>query len=167
MKTSLLTATLAVMLSLPPALAQDFTAKVIGVSDGDTITVLHDTKPEKIRLAEIDCPEKTQAFGAAAKHRTSELAFGKIVTVDVIGHDRYKRSIAQVELPDGRNLNRELVDQGLAWCYRKYSNNPDLISLEAKARDSRRGLWSAPNPVPPWTFRKQEKTSSQGNFAMP
>lgn len=167
MKRTVLAATLAAVLSLSPALAEEFTAKVIGVSDGDTITVLHDAKPEKIRLAEIDCPEKSQAFGAAAKHRTSELAFGKIVSVDVIGHDRYKRSVAEVELPDGRNLNRELVDQGLAWCYRKYSNNADLISLEASARDNHRGLWSAPNPVPPWTFRKQQKTSSERNFAMP
>lgn len=157
MRSTLLATGLISVLLLPPAVAAEFTAKVIGVSDGDTITVLHDEKPEKLRLAEIDCPEKTQAFGTVAKQYTAKLAFGKTVDVTVTGHDRYGRSIANVKLPDGSSLNRELVAQGLAWCYRKYSHSADLLALEADAKSNHRGLWSAPDPTPPWEFRHLRK----------
>ncbi len=70
------------------ALAADFTGRVVGVSDGDTITVLHKGKPERIRLHGIDCPEKRQAFGARAKQATSKLVFGQTVTVRDLGQDR-------------------------------------------------------------------------------
>lgn len=157
MRKTLLTTGLVALLLLPPAVAAEFTAKVIGVSDGDTITVLHDDRPEKLRLAEIDCPEKRQAFGRAAKQRTADLTYGKTVDVNVTGHDRYGRSIAEVNLPDGSNLNRELVAQGLAWCYRKYSHSADLLALEADAKNNHRGLWSAPDATPPWEFRHPRK----------
>ncbi len=157
MRKAILATAVAGFLFLPPAMAAEFTAKVIGVSDGDTITVLHDNRPEKLRLAEIDCPEKKQAFGNVAKQCTSRLAFGKMVEVNVTGHDRYDRSIAEVHLPDGGNLNRELVAQGLAWCYRKYSRNADLLALEAEAKSNHRGLWAAPDPIPPWEFRHPKK----------
>jgi len=157
MRKAILATALAGFLSLPPALAAEFTAKVIGVSDGDTITVLHDKQPEKLRLAEIDCPEKKQAFGTVAKQCTDRLVFGKTVEVHVTGHDRYGRSIAEVHLPNGDNLNRELVVQGLAWCYRKYSHNADLLALEAEAKSNNRGLWSAPDAIPPWEFRHPKK----------
>ena len=87
------------------------------ILDGDTIEVLHEGRGEKVRLAEIDCPEKSQAFGQRAKQFTSELVFGKEVTVQVLGFDRNRRMIGKVRLLDGTSLNRELVNAGLAWWY--------------------------------------------------
>ena len=139
-----------------PALA-DWQGKVIAITDGDTIRVLHDTQPEKIRLAEIDCPEKSQAFGEQAKLCTSRLCFGAVVTVSDHGRDRYGRTIADITLPDGSNLNRELVREGYAWQYLKYSHDPELAKLQAEAQASRRGLWQDPKPVAPWQFRHAQK----------
>jgi endonuclease YncB( thermonuclease family) len=98
-----------------PATGDDFTGRVVGVSDGDTITVLRGRTPVKVRLHGIDAPEAGQDFGARAKQATSELAFGKDVTVRPVGTDRYSRTMAVVVLPDGRSLNHELVRQGFAW----------------------------------------------------
>jgi micrococcal nuclease len=123
-----------------PAVA-DFAAKVVGVSDGDTLTVLRDQSQVRIRLYGIDCPETGQDFGSRAKQFTSELAFGKIVTVVPRATDGYGRVVADVVLPDGRVLNEELVKAGLAWWYRKYARNIGTLSqLEAEAREAKRGL---------------------------
>ena len=109
----LLTLILVFYLSLLTSIAlADFTGRVVGVTDGDTIKVLHNGKAEKIRLHGIDCPEKGQPFGSKAKQFTSELVFGKTVTVHVTDMDRYGRTVADVVLPDGRVLNRELVAAG-------------------------------------------------------
>lgn len=147
------------ILSLLPSavLAESFSGKVIGMADGDTISVMRLGRAEKVRLSGIDTPEKKQPFGHRAKQLTSELAFGKIVTVKISGRDRYGRWIAEVILPDGRSLNRELLRAGLAWWYRSYSRDERLGRLEAEARGSRRGLWRDPRPVPLWEFRKQQR----------
>jgi len=137
-----------------PAFA-DFSGRVVGVSDGDTIKVMHNGKAEKIRLHGIDCPEKAQPFGTKAKQFTSAMVFGKAVTVQVIDMDRYGRTVADVILPDGRVLNRELIAAGLAWWYKRYSQDKSLGLLEAEARAARRGLWADPHPVPPWEFRRR------------
>jgi endonuclease YncB( thermonuclease family) len=142
------------------AAADDFTAKVVGVSDGDTITVLRDRIPVKIRLRGIDCPETGQDFGSRAKSVTSELAFGKVVTVHPSLKDRYGRTVADVILPDGRNLNQELVRRGVAWWYRKYApHDTSLARLEFEAKAARIGLWSQPNPTPPWDWRRSGKAT--------
>jgi micrococcal nuclease len=134
--------------------AGEFTGKVIGVSDGDTITVLQDKTPVKIRLDGIDCPETGQDFGTRAKSFTSEIAFGQVVTVRPAGIDRYRRTIAVVVLPDGRILNHEVVRSGYAWWYRKYApRDAALERLEREAREAGRGLWSQSKPVPPWDWR--------------
>ena len=80
--------------------------------NGDTLEVLHHQHPERIRLSGIDCPEKGQAFGKRAKQAASTLAFGKEVTIQTHGHDKYRRTLGDVLLPDGMNLNQELVKQG-------------------------------------------------------
>jgi endonuclease YncB( thermonuclease family) len=98
-----------------PVFALSFSGKVVKVSDGDTIEVLRDGHAEKIRLSGIDCPEKKQAFGQAAKRFTLALAAQKIVTVNVETTDRYGRTVGEVVLPGGRSLNRELVRAGYAW----------------------------------------------------
>jgi micrococcal nuclease len=135
----------------------DFTGKVIGIADGDTITVLRDRTPVRVRLDGIDAPEAGQDFGTRAKQAASELVFGKTVTVRPTGTDRYGRTVAEVLLPDGRSLDREMVRQGMAWWYREYApHNQDLARLEANAKAGRVGLWSQPGAVPPWSWRKGE-----------
>lgn len=131
-----------------------WSGKVVGVSDGDTVTVMRAGRGVKIRLAEIDCPEKRQPYGRAAKLFTSELCYGKIVTVKPVTMDRYGRVVAWIILPDGENLNELLVVEGFAWQYRKYSRSKRLAQLEADARRGGRGLWREPNPIPPWKWRR-------------
>jgi len=98
------------------AYATDFHAKVIHISDGDTITVLNDANEKiKIRLNGIDCPEKAQAYGNKAKQFTKDLVHGERVTINAYETDRYGRTIGDVILEDGRTLNQELVKAGLAW----------------------------------------------------
>ena len=125
------------------AAPQEFSGTVIGIADGDTITVLHDGVSERVRLHGIDCPEKTQAFYKAAKEYAAERAFQKTVTVRIKGRDRWKRTIGEVVLPDGRLLNHELVRAGLAWWFRKYADgDEELQVLEDEARAAMRGLWA-------------------------
>jgi micrococcal nuclease len=126
---------------------------VVRVPDGDSIVVMRGGVGIEVRLDGIDCPELAQAFGRRAKSLTSDLAFGKAVRLVGKGKDRYGRELAEVILPDGRSLNRELVAAGYAWWYRKYSTDSTLKSLEQTARSQRRGLWADPDPVPPWDFR--------------
>src|SRR2546426_3984017 len=100
---------IASILLLPALTFADFSGRVVGISDGDTIKVMHNGKAEKIRLYGIDCPEKGQAFGQRAKQFTSAMVFGKTVTIQEHGQDMYGRTVGDVILLDGRVLNRELV----------------------------------------------------------
>ncbi|MHC9064020.1 thermonuclease family protein [Nitrospira sp. CMX1] len=117
-----------------------FTGKVVSVLDGDTIDVLHNGQAERIRLNGIDCPEKKQPFGQKAKQFTSALVFGKEVTVQPKTIDRHKRTVGDVLLADGTNVNQELVKSGMAWWYRRYSNDDTLGALELEAQQAKRGL---------------------------
>src|SRR5215472_16861184 len=112
----------------------DFSGRVVGVLDGDTIEVLHNHPAERIRLNGIDCPEKGQAYGKKAKQAASELVFGKDVTLETFGKGKYGRTIADVLLPDGTNVNHMLVKEGWCWWYRKYApGNVILAELERGA----------------------------------
>ncbi len=144
-----------VFLSSSNAHPADFQAKVIHIADGDTITVLNDTNEKiKIRLNGIDCPEKAQAYGNKAKQFTKDLVQGEMVTIKAYDTDRYGRTIGDVIMEDGRNLNQEIVKAGFAWWYFKYSDDRALGQLELDAKLAHIGLWKAKNPVPPWVFRK-------------
>jgi len=147
-----------IIISLFPnySLAEQFQAKVVGISDGDTIKVLKNGKQVKIRLAAIDCPEKSQPYGQAAKRFTSDMVAGKIVKVSEVDTDRYGRIIGFV-FTDDVDLNKELLKAGLAWHYKRYSSDPVLASIEMQARAAKRGLWSEPNPVAPWEYRRMKK----------
>jgi endonuclease YncB( thermonuclease family) len=141
-------------IALAPALdAETFSGKVVGVSDGDTISVLRDGRAVKVRLHGIDCPESRQAFGQRAKQFSSGLVFGQRVTVEVRARDRYGRLVGRV-FAKGAELNLELVRAGLAWHYKRYSDDPALAEAERAARAAKRGLWRDPSPVPPWEFRR-------------
>lgn len=138
--------------------APDFPGKVVGVSDGDTLTVLRDGRTQiKVRLHGIDAPEAGQPFGARAKQAASDLCFGRAVTVTVRDTDLYGQTVAEVFIPDGRSLNRELVKQGWAWWHRQFAPfDWDLAKLEAEAKAAKRGLWSQPGAVAPWDWRRGE-----------
>lgn len=140
-----------------PVSAEVFQAKVLSVSKGDSITVLHDGYPEKIRLANVNSPEKDQAYGQKAREFTSGMVLGKQVTVDTTGQDRHAQSFAEVRTDDGKILNEELVKAGLAWWYRKHApDNTRLAEMEKQARDQHLGLWADPDPVPPWEYRAKQ-----------
>ena len=135
----------------------DFSGEVVGVIDGDTIDVKHNGRSERIRLHGIDAPEKSQAFGRSSKRAASDLAFGEDVTVIEHGRDRYGRTLGEVILPDDRSLNQEMVRNGHAWRYRKYSDDAALDRLERSARQSNRGLWQDDDATPPWEYRKAKR----------
>jgi endonuclease YncB( thermonuclease family) len=132
--------------------------KVVKVKDGDTIVVLTpDHQSITVRLAEIDCPEKSQPYGKAAKEFTADLCFGKSVKLQVRDRDRYGRTVAMVLLNDGTNVNYELVKNGYAWQYKYYSKDEKLAELELQARKQHLGLWQEPNPEPPWEYRREKR----------
>lgn len=135
----------------------DLSGRVVSVLDGDTIEVLHNTRAERIRLNGIDCPEKGQAYGKKAKQAASALVFGKEVTLQTHGKDKYGRTIADVLLTDGTNVNHTLVKDGWCWWYPKYApENVILAELQRRARRSGLGLWADPAPIPPWEWRKSK-----------
>ena len=141
-----------------PLAAADFTGRCVGVTDGDTISVMRDGKAVKVRLEGIDCPERKQDFGTKAKQATSDLVFGKDVRVVDNGTDRYKRTIGRVFVGE-TDVNLELVRAGLAWHYKAYSSEAALAKAEAGARTAQRGLWTAPSPTAPWDFRRGSAAS--------
>lgn len=143
----------AIALTLSFSAWADFTGNVVGVADGDTITVLDAKQSQhKVRLAEIDAPEKAQAFGNKSKQALSALVFGKSVTIVEQGQDKYKRTIGRIYLGDV-DVNAEQVKQGMAWVYRKYSKDQTLLPFETEAKAQRLGLWADSNPTPPWEWR--------------
>jgi micrococcal nuclease len=137
--------------------AREFQGRVVGITEGDTLRVLHAGRAQVIRLHGIYAPEKGQAFGERAKQFTSSLAFGRTVVVRVRGRDRYWRTTGDVVLPDGHNLNEVLVRAGYAWWFRRYSADDRLATLEAQARSGYRGLWADLDPVPPWEWRRSQQ----------
>jgi micrococcal nuclease len=152
---------LLLQIALASALAlnrqSEIKGKVVSIRDGDTIIILQNNRQYKIRLASIDCPEQGQAFGTQARNFTSRLAFGKKVRAVVKTKDQYGRFVAEVFLPDGRSLNSDLVRNGFAWHYIRYSYDKSLTGLEAQARKNRLGLWKDTNPTPPWQWRKHKQ----------
>lgn len=140
------------------------TYKVIGIKDGDTVSLLMDGKEQTVRLAHIDCPEKKQAFGTKAKEMVSDLCFGKMVSVQGDGKlDRNGRMIAELILPNGVNINKTLVKSGLAWHFKKYSKDASYAQLEIEARNKKTGLWKETNPIAPWIWRKMSKEEKASN----
>lgn len=134
--------------------------KVIRVLDGDTIEVK--TLPAKIvvyevpirvRLINIDAPEKKQPFGRWSTNQLKALLAGQSVTVSYTQTDRYGRIIGRVFTTNGTDASRFMVQSGAAWVYERYNTDKSLPALQREAQEQKRGLWAAPNPVPPWEWR--------------
>ena len=140
--------------------AADLTGKVVGISDGDTLTLLvpdgASFKQVKVRLGEIDTPERKQPYGTRAQQALSDLAFNKEARVMVQDTDRYGRTVGRVYV-GSVDVNAELVKQGAAWVYRQYLKDQSLLTLEAEAKAAQRGLWGLPEAerCPPWDWRKK------------
>lgn len=138
--------------------SQTITGKVVGIMDGDTFKLLtKDSTVIRVRLANIDCPEKKQDFSAKATEFTSKAIFGKTVAVHVQSKDRYQRYIANVIYNDSLSLCHELVKNGLAWHYVKFSKDKTLQHMEDAARQAKVGLWKDPNPMAPWEWRDSRR----------
>ena len=136
-----------------------FEAKVIGVTDGDSLKVLRGRESIRIRLEGVDCPEMRppQPYCRKAKTFISQRAFNRKVRVRVITTDKYGRKVCRVEV-DGQDLSVELLRAGLAWHSKRYNQEPALASLQAEARARKRGLWADPNPIPPWEWRRRKRS---------
>ncbi|MGV0005558.1 MAG: thermonuclease family protein [Candidatus Porifericomitaceae bacterium WSBS_2022_MAG_OTU9] len=142
--------------------AEIISGEVVAISDGDTLTVLTREKRQvKVRLAEIDTPEKRQPYGTAARQALSEKIFRQQVRVIVETVDRYGRTIGQVYLGP-RHINREMVVEGHAWVYRRYLKDKSLLALEEKAKLGGLGLWglSEARQMPPWEWRRQQRAGA-------
>ena len=135
-----------------------YEAYVVGITDGDTITVLVNQHEQvKIRLYGIDCPEKKQAFGTKARQFLADLLFNRTVSVQPIQRDRYGRLVAKVYV-DNRDVGLTMIKYGYAWWYQQYAKkSTDYKQAQAKAKRQQLGLWADANPVAPWMFRKHKK----------
>ncbi len=144
------------------ARAETLTGKVVSVADGDTITMLVDRERVKVRLAEIDAPERGQPWGRRAKQALTEKVAGHVVQVETKWSDRYGRRVGHVRY-SGRDVGRELVREGHAWVYLRWLRDETLQGDEAHARAARAGLWGLPESerVPPWEWREATRRADQ------
>jgi len=139
--------------------AVEYSGRVVGISDGDTLTLLVPVgasfRQLKVRLAEIDTPESKQPYGTRARQALSDLAFNKQARVVVQDSDRYGRTVGRVYV-GSTDVNAEMIRQGAAWVYRQYAHDRSLFVLEDQAKAAKEGLWGLPETqrCPPWDWRK-------------
>lgn len=143
--------------------AAEVSGRVVGVADGDTITVLDSAQAQhKVRLQGIDAPEKAQAFGQRSKEHLSDQVFGRQVTVQYDKRDRYGRLVGTVFL-EGTDVNVRQITAGLAWHYKEYQREQlpaarqAYAAAEEDARQAQRGLWGDAEPIPPWEHRRSRR----------
>ena len=136
--------------------SQSLTGRVIAIKDGDTVIVLDTLSHQTtLRLAEVDCPEKSQPFGTKSKQFTSDQIYLKTIKYVVTDTDRYGRSIAMIYYDvDNKYLSAEIIKAGMGWHYKRYSTSKELALFEVNARKYKIGLWIDNNPIAPWEFRK-------------
>jgi micrococcal nuclease len=136
--------------------ATTYTGKVIKVVDGDTLDIFYQGKPLRVRLSEIDTPERAQPWYQRAREALAGKVAGEVVSVEEVDWDRYERLVGKVWL-DGRDVNREMVAEGHAWVYQKYMVDESLLDDEAAARREGIGIWSLPEAqrMPPWEWRRK------------
>jgi endonuclease YncB( thermonuclease family) len=155
------------LLSTSPVWADILTGRIVGVTDGDTVTVLDaQNRQTKIRLTGIDAPEKKMPFGQRAKEHLSNLGFDKSVQIETEKLDRYGRTLGKIVV-NNRDVNLAMIQAGFAWHYKKYqseqSSSDRLLyaHAEVQARQQRAGLWRDPQPVPPWEWRKSGRAAEE------
>ncbi|ENN6995558.1 thermonuclease family protein [Salmonella enterica] len=136
--------------------AAEIRGKVIRVLDGDTIDILQDKNPVRIRLANIDAPEKKQAYGRWSANQLKGLVAAQPVTVTYTQTDRYGRIIGRVFTTNGTEASRFMVQSGAAWVYERYNADRALPELQREAKMHKRGLWADNQPVPPWEWRHKK-----------
>lgn len=147
-------APIVVALAILGSASSPYSAKVIGVADGDTLTVLRDDRTQvRIRLWGVDAPESGQDWGDRSRRRLVETIIGKTVRVEPVETDRYGRTVARIRLGDV-DVGTSQVRDGMAWWYRRYAPaDTELARAESESRKASRGLWSSSNPVAPWDWR--------------
>lgn len=167
-RTLLLTA---LLLFAHTSTADTLHGRVVGVADGDTVTVLDASNTQtKVRLMGIDAPEKKQAFGQKSKEHLSDLVFNKVVSVEYTKQDKYGRTVGKI-MVSGVDANLEQVKVGLAWHYKQYQREQSVedrttyAQAEEQARAAKQGLWVDADPIPPWYWRKQQKAVVKDNVA--
>ncbi|HBD7468638.1 TPA: thermonuclease family protein [Legionella pneumophila] len=134
--------------------AKIISGEVIKISDGDTLTILtNENKQIKIRLSEIDAPEKNQAYGKVSRQALADLCFRKHAIIYSIGKDKYGRTLGRVNC-NAIDANAEQIKTGMAWVYDKYVTDKSLYELQKTAKNQKLGLWADENPTPPWLFRR-------------
>lgn len=139
---------------LPAEAVDALSGAVVAVQDGDTLTLLVDRQQIRVRLADIDAPERKQAFGTRSRQSLTALCHGKPAKVVSAGRDRYGRTIGHVTCA-GIDAQAHQVSTGMAWVFDRYASpSSPLYALQDAARAARRGLWADPSPVPPWDWRK-------------
>lgn len=141
------------------AFADSLVGKVVGISDGDTVTLLtEEHRQSRIRVAGIDAPEKGQPFGKASKESLSDCAFGKQVKIEWKKVDRYGRTVGKMTV-DGLDCGLRQIELGHAWHYKAYAREqaPEdrqaYAEAETAAKAARKGLWAEDRPTPPWDYR--------------
>lgn len=144
-------------------IAAVFTCIIIGIADGDTLTARCDVADGKlnlkVRIAEIDAPERGQAWGKRSQQHLAEICHGKSATVRPQTTDRYGRAVARVDC-DGVDASAEQLKAGMAWVFDRYVTDRDLYALQDEARTARRGLWADTQPIPPWEWRANRTTAN-------
>ena len=146
------------------AYAAEFTGKVIAVLDGDTLLVMRGGHPVKVRLAEVDAPEKAQPYGIASQKSLAEMVMGKQIQVASRAVDDYGRMVATVSI-DELNVNYEQVRRGMAWEYSRFHSNRELMALQRGVQQAKRGLWAGADAVEPSQWRKQHSCSDTARRA--
>ena len=147
------------LLMATATLAEDLRGKVVGIADGDTLTLLTGRREQvRIRLSDIDAPERRQPYGTRARQMLADLVFGKPARIEVRDTDRYGRTVGRVFVAE-QDVNAAMVRLGGAWVYRRYSDDAVLLRLEQEAQVQRRGLWALPEAerVPPWEWRTAKR----------
>lgn len=144
---------LVTVLPVQSASGADVVARVLMVHEGDQFTIYHQGRRDKVHLKDIDCPDPKQPYGKQAKHVTAAYIGNREVVVRDLTQDRQGRMTAEILLPNGKLLTHELIKEGLAWARPEGPNTQTIKDMEELARAAAKGLWSEPNPIPPWKWK--------------
>ena len=137
--------------------AKTITGKVTRVLDGDTINIVDENNTEyRVRFQAVDAPEHYQDFGDASRKHLHSLIYGKTIQVKVDKIDHHDRVVGRIWLGK-RDIEQEMLEAGLVWHYVKFNKEAKLAEAQKKAQEAKLGIWSKPNPTPPWEWRYQQR----------